>query len=106
MLITIPDLLSKDEVHHFREVLDKSEWEAGSKTAGVQSESVKRNQQMPVGSDAALKLGQYLLQKLSANPVFLSAALPPRESCLRCSTATRPTKLSVCMSTMPFASTT
>jgi PKHD-type hydroxylase len=78
MLITIPDLLSKDEVRHFREVLDTSEWEAGSKTAGVQSESVKRNQQMPVGSDAALKLGQFLLQKLSTNQVFLSAALPLR----------------------------
>ena len=78
MLITIPDILSKDEVHHFRQVLDKAEWESGSKTAGVQSESVKRNQQMPVASDEALKLGQYLLQKLSANPVFLSAALPLR----------------------------
>ncbi|MEM5493040.1 Fe2+-dependent dioxygenase [Hoeflea sp. AS16] len=78
MLITIPDILSKDEVRHFREVLDKAEWESGSKTAGVQSESVKRNQQMPVESDAALKLGQFLLQKLSANPVFLSAALPLR----------------------------
>lgn len=78
MLITIPDILSKDEVRQFREVLDKAEWESGSKTAGVQSESVKRNQQMPVASDEALKLGQYLLQKLSANPVFLSAALPLR----------------------------
>ena len=78
MLITIPDILSKDEVRHFRQVLDKAEWESGSKTAGVQSESVKRNQQMPVASDEALKLGQYLLQKLSANPVFLSAALPLR----------------------------
>ena len=78
MLITIPDILSKDDVRHFREVLDTAEWESGSKTAGVQSESVKRNQQMPVASDEALKLGQYLLQKLSANPVFLSAALPLR----------------------------
>ena len=78
MLITIPDILSKDEVRQFREVLDKAEWESGSKTAGVQSESVKRNQQMPVSSEEALKLGQYLLQKLSANPVFLSAALPLR----------------------------
>ena len=78
MLITIPDILSKDEVRHFREVLDNAEWESGSKTAGVQSESVKRNQQMPVASDEALKLGQYLLQKLSADPVFLSAALPLR----------------------------
>jgi len=78
MLITIPDILSKDDVRHFREVLDKAEWESGSKTAGVQSESVKQNRQMPVASDEALKLGQYLLQKLSANPVFLSAALPLR----------------------------
>lgn len=78
MLITIPDILSKDEVRQFREVLDKAESESGSKTAGVQSESIKRNQQMPVSSGEALKLGQYLPQKLSADPVFLSAALPLR----------------------------
>jgi len=78
MLITIPDILSKDEVRHFRGVLDAAEWESGSKTAGIQSQSVKQNQQLPVSSDAALKLGQFLLQKLSANSLFLSAALPLR----------------------------
>ena len=78
MLITIPDILSKDEVRHFRDVLDKAEWESGSRTAGIQSQSVKQNQQLPVSSDAALKLGQFLLQKLSANSLFLSAALPLR----------------------------
>ncbi|WP_340160789.1 Fe2+-dependent dioxygenase [uncultured Hoeflea sp.] len=78
MLITIPDILNKDEVRHFRDVLDKAEWESGSKTAGIQSQTVKQNQQLPVSSDAALKLGQFLLQKLSANSLFLSAALPLR----------------------------
>lgn len=78
MLITIPDIMSKDEVRHFRGVLDAAEWESGSKTAGIQSQSVKQNQQLPVSSDAALKLGQFLLQKLSANSLFLSAALPLR----------------------------
>lgn len=78
MLITIPNVLSKQEVQQFRTALDKAEWESGQKTAGTQSAEVKRNQQLPVDSDEAQQFGKYLLQQLSQNPLFLSAALPLR----------------------------
>ncbi|PCH94782.1 MAG: Fe2+-dependent dioxygenase [Rhodobacteraceae bacterium] len=78
MLITIPEVLTKDEVAQVRGVLDKSDWQDGSHTAGVQSAQVKRNQQLPVDSENAQQIGKYILQALSQNALFLSAALPLR----------------------------
>lgn len=76
MLITIPEVLSKADVEQFRAHLDAADWEDGAKTAGPQSAMVKRNAQLPPVSDTAQKLGQFILQKLSSHPLFLSAALP------------------------------
>jgi PKHD-type hydroxylase len=78
MLITIPDLLTKEEVKACRAILDGGPWESGAKTAGPQSAQVKRNQQLPATCDEAQKVGQFLLQKLSQNHLFLSAAVPLR----------------------------
>ena len=78
MLITIPSVLSQDEVNQVRAHLDAADWEDGSTTAGPQSIEVKRNQQLPAASDAAQTLGKFILQKLTADPLFISAALPAR----------------------------
>lgn len=78
MLITIPAVLSKEDVAQARALLDTADWEDGAKTAGPQSLLVKRNQQLAPTSDTAQKLGQFILQKLTANPLFLSASLPAR----------------------------
>ncbi|MGB3244254.1 MAG: Fe2+-dependent dioxygenase [Sulfitobacter sp.] len=76
MLITIPDVLTDDEVHQCRAHLDAADWEDGTKTAGAQSAMVKHNQQLPPTCDTAQTLGQFILQKLNGHPTFLSAALP------------------------------
>ncbi|MGJ8555421.1 MAG: Fe2+-dependent dioxygenase [Sulfitobacter geojensis] len=78
MLITIPAVLSKADVTQVRARLDAADWEDGAKTAGPQSVEVKRNQQLPPTGDTAQTLGQFILQKLTANPLFVSAALPDR----------------------------
>ncbi|MEQ6250217.1 Fe2+-dependent dioxygenase [Sulfitobacter sp. HNIBRBA3233] len=78
MLITIPSILTKEDVQNVRAHLDAADWESGSNTAGPQSLEVKRNQQLPPASDTAQTLGKFILQKLTANPLFLSAALPAR----------------------------
>lgn len=78
MLITIPAVLSKDEVLQVRAHLDAADWEDGARTAGPQSALVKQNQQLAPTSDAAQKLGQFILEKLTIHPLFLSAALPAR----------------------------
>ncbi|NIJ41414.1 PKHD-type hydroxylase [Parvibaculum indicum] len=76
MMVVIPQLLSKEEVKKFRELMDKAEWVDGGVTAGEQSRQAKKNSQLPEDGDAAQQLGRALLEKLHLNPLFLSAALP------------------------------
>ena len=76
MLITIDQVLSKEEVHQFRAQLDAAAWDDGAATAGTLAKSVKRNQQIPDGSDLAVRLGLHILRRLAATQLFISAALP------------------------------
>src|SRR5690606_5012380 len=76
MLISIDQVLSKDEVRAFRAELDAADWQDGAATAGTLARSVKRNQQLADGSELAVRLGQHILRRLAATPLFISAALP------------------------------
>lgn len=76
MLICIPDVLTKSQVAHFREVMARAEWEDGRSTAGAQSSLVKNNTQLPQDGAAARELGDLVLDALGASPLFVSAALP------------------------------
>jgi PKHD-type hydroxylase len=76
MLVCVPDVLSKAEVGEFRAVMDVSAWEDGRSTAGAQSAMVKKNEQLPPNSDLSRKLGERVVQALTANPLFVSAAIP------------------------------
>ena len=76
MLISIDQVLSKTEVRDFRAQLDAAAWEDGAATAGTLAKSVKRNQQVADGSALAVRLGQHILRRLAATPLFISAALP------------------------------
>jgi PKHD-type hydroxylase len=78
MLICVPDVLSKEDVAEFRGIMDACEWEDGRSTAGAQSAKVKRNEQLPPGSPAARQLGERVIRALTANPLFISAAVPLR----------------------------
>ena len=76
MLISIDQVLSKTEVRDFRAQLDAAAWDDGAATAGTLAKSVKRNQQVADGSALAVRLGQHILRRLAATPLFISAALP------------------------------
>ena len=76
MLITIPDVLSPDEVARFRAVLDAADWQDGRHTAGPQSAEIKRNAQIPLNSPVLPELQALMLRALMANPLWVSAALP------------------------------
>lgn len=78
MLVTIPSVLNKDQVLALRQTLDEAQWQDGRHTAGAQSIEVKRNRQLDPESPLALKLGQFILDQLSNNALFMSAALPHR----------------------------
>jgi len=76
VLVCVPKVLSKQDVADFRRIMDASEWEDGRSTAGAQSALVKRNEQLPPDSEVARKLGNRIISALTANPRFLSAAVP------------------------------
>lgn len=76
MLITIPDLLTPEEVGYIRQVLEGTDWVDGRATAGDQAALVKRNLQVPVTSPQAQELGNIVLRALGRNPTYSSAALP------------------------------
>jgi PKHD-type hydroxylase len=78
MLITIPDVLSADEVAQAQAALNAADWVDGKVTAGYQAQSVKENLQLPEGHPVAMKLGQMVLAALARSPLFMSAALPLR----------------------------
>jgi len=78
MLLTIPNLLTADNVAQARTILDAAEWVDGKVTAGYQAQTVKENSQVPEGHPAALRVGEMVLTALARSPLFMSAALPLR----------------------------
>lgn len=76
MLLTLPNVLTPDQVRHACRLLDGAGWADGRITAGHQSAQVKRNLQLPDSDPAARELGDLVLASLESNALFLSAALP------------------------------
>lgn len=78
MLITIPDLLTAEELAHCRAVLTANDWVDGRVTAGDLAAKTKNNLQLPVDGEAARELGDLVLNALGRNPTYNSAVLPLR----------------------------
>jgi PKHD-type hydroxylase len=76
MLITLPDVLNAEQMVQARKLLDEAEWVDGRVTAGYQSARAKDNVQIPEMHPIAKQVGAMILQALSKNLLFLSAALP------------------------------
>ena len=75
-MIHIPAVLTKDQVGRLRTLIDAADWIDGNATSGAQSALAKRNEQLPEDSAAARTAGEAILDALSANPLFVTAALP------------------------------
>lgn len=78
MLITIPEVLSPEQVAGANAALNEASWVDGKVTAGYQAQGVKENLQLPEGHPTAVKLGEIVLAALARSPLFMSAALPLR----------------------------
>ncbi len=76
MLIDIPDILTKAQVHQCRQIIHNAEWVDGNVTSGHQSALAKNNMQLPEGSPAARQAGDMVLDALGRSPPFIAAALP------------------------------
>lgn len=78
MLLSVPAVLTPEEVAGARMLLDAADWVDGRVTAGHQSARAKDNQQVPEDHPAARRVGETILTALQRNLLFLSAALPLR----------------------------
>ena len=76
MLLSVPDVLTPEEVADARHLLDTTQWVDGRVTAGHQSSRTKDNMQVPEDHPVARELGDRILRALQASPLFMAAALP------------------------------
>ncbi|GAB2500236.1 Fe2+-dependent dioxygenase [Arenimonas alkanexedens] len=78
MLLHVANVLSADEVAHFRQHLVGAGWADGKLTAGYQSAQAKDNAQLPHTDPVARELSGRVLDALSRSALFFSAVLPRR----------------------------
>ena len=78
MIISIPNVLTGEQVSHARRLLDEAAWVDGRVTAGRQSARTKHNLQLEEADPLARQLGEQIVASLQRNPLFISAALPLR----------------------------
>ena len=73
MLLTIPDVLTADELQTARRLLQDAPWADGKTGAGEQAAQVKNNEQLPHDCEAATALRNMVLRGLDRSPLFFSA---------------------------------
>lgn len=78
MLLSLPQILTADEIAEARRILASAGWVDGRVTAGHQSSLVKNNQQLPEDSPQAQSLGRLVQQALARSADFSSAVLPAK----------------------------
>ncbi|OWT59217.1 Fe2+-dependent dioxygenase [Candidimonas nitroreducens] len=78
MLVEIPEVFSAQEAQAMRGQLEQAGWVDGRVTAGHRSALVKHNRQLPEDHPLARELGARIIERLSSNNIFMSAALPEK----------------------------
>lgn len=78
MMLTIPNVLTAEQVRKCRLALEQADWADGRLTAGHVAVKAKSNQQLPLDHPLARQVGDLILNTLGKNPRFISAALPLR----------------------------
>ena len=76
MIVTLPALLTPDEVRDAQALLKEATWSDGRITAGTQAAQVKNNQQLTDQAPQLPALRRLVLQALARNATFFAAALP------------------------------
>lgn len=78
MLLTLPDVLVKEELHTIHDLLRQARWVDGRTTAGVQAATVKNNQQLAEQDRMLEQIRNIVLQALQRDALFFSAVLPDK----------------------------
>ncbi len=75
MLLSVPNVLTPEELATVNGRLAAASWEDGKATAGHQSVRVKENLQIAEGSADARDLGMLVVRAVERSPLFMSATL-------------------------------
>lgn len=78
MPVTLPGVLSSEQIAHVRELLRGAAWRDGRDSAGSQARQVKNNEQLAHEDPVAQAVRKMVLDGLNAHPMFFSAVLPLR----------------------------
>lgn len=78
MLLHVPNILDREQVARFRQLLAQADWADGRETVGPQGAKVKRNLQLPDASPLREQLGREVLDALARHPLYHAATLPLR----------------------------
>lgn len=78
MILHIPNVLDAATLARCRQLLAEADWADGRITAGTQAAVAKNNKQLPEDSPQAQALRGIVLEALSRNALFFTAALPRR----------------------------
>ena len=76
MLVSIDNLLTPEELVVARDLLARSRWGSGLATAGAQAALAKNNQQLAEDAEHLPALRRLVLDALSRDALFFTAALP------------------------------
>ena len=74
MLVTIPNVLTQEEVSMVQELMATANFREGAKTAGAEAIRVKNNHEMFISEIEVQRLNNLVMGKLVQNPTYIAAA--------------------------------
>ncbi len=78
MLLTIPDVLSSNQLDNVRQLLTQANYVDGRLSAGKTARKVKKNHELAADSSLHGQLNQIVMNSLVNHPLFQAAVLPHR----------------------------
>ncbi len=79
-LSVIQKVLSPEQLASIHAKLENASWVDGRETAGAEAARIKRNLQLPRGSELSVELGDFVKRAVLSNERFRALALPRRMS--------------------------
>ncbi|HBX57403.1 Fe2+-dependent dioxygenase [Pseudomonas sp. UBA2684] len=76
MMLTIPNILTPEQLRQCRAALEQAAWQDGKQTAGHVAARAKDNQQLAQDDPLSVQIGDFILERLGSEPRFIAAALP------------------------------
>ncbi len=73
MLVTIPEVLNKEDIHVITDLMATANFHAGTASAGSEAQRVKNNHEMFISDAEVQRLNNLLMNKLIKHPTYLAS---------------------------------